>query len=341
MRGWVLVVPVLLAACVGEVATHEDTGAGADAAPGFALTILEPGAGAEIARDQLLGDGVWGARVRLAASPSAPVASVEWVSDGTVLATGSAPDYAATAVLREEGERDIVAIARDDGGRELGRARVTVRVMPSTAGAGCLEQLDALGVDYVEGPARQGVARPVTVTLPLNGLGFRNSSGTARQTLFLDCELALALWRTADLWKARGVVAVVDYGIYNYRCIDQSIAPPCTGTKFSQHAFAMAIDIAVLLGADGTRYSVNDDWIIEDPPSGRNTCTVEPAAGAKNVLLHQALCELYDLEVFKILLTPNYNAAHRNHFHVDLTRQSGVFVGKRDPAILDDGPVDE
>jgi hypothetical protein len=76
------------------------------------------------------------------------------------------------------------------------------------------------------GPPAQGVVRPVTVTLPLNGLEYRNSSGTTRRTLFLDCELALALWRTADLWKARGVTAVIDYGIYNYRCIDPEHPAP-------------------------------------------------------------------------------------------------------------------
>jgi hypothetical protein len=64
---------------------------------------------------------------------------------------------------------------------------------------------------------------------------------------------------------------------------------------------------------------------------------VQPAPGAKNLFLHQALCELYDLEVFKILLNPNYNAAHRNHFHVDLTPQDGSYVGK----LAAEGMLDE
>jgi len=336
----VVLTGLIFSACAGEITGGVDLAGPApgDGAPGFALRILEPASGAEIPRDELLGDGTWAARVRFVAAPSSPAAEVEWIAArGEVLGTGVAPDYDVTAMLRGEGERAVEAVARDSGGRELGRARIDVRVMPSSAGATCLEKLDALGVDYTVGPSAQGVVRPVTVTLPLNGLEYRNSSGTTRRTLFLDCELALALWRTADLWKARGVTAVIDYGIYNYRCIDQSIQPPCTGTHFSQHAFAMAIDIAALIDAAGTRYVVNDDWIIEDPPVGENTCTVQPAPGAKNLFLHQALCELYDLEVFKILLNPNYNAAHRNHFHVDLTPQDGSYVGK----LAAEGMLDE
>jgi hypothetical protein len=343
-----LLVLVLLAGCTGEI-TSADEGFGPTAppppgpdagtpTPAFSLRIVEPEAGAELPRDVLLADGTWGARVRFAATPSTPAATVEWVG----LGSGGPPDYAVTAALLEDGERSVEAIARDAAGRELGRSRVPLRVMPPTAGESCLDKLDSLGVEYAAGPSAQGVARPVTIRPPLNGLSFMNSSGAVRQSVFMDCELALSLWRTAELWKARGVTTIVDYGIYNYRCIDQSVRPPCAGTSFSQHAFAMAIDIAVLITGDGTRYVVDDDWIIEDPPAGEDTCSVTPAAGAKNALLHEALCELHDLEVFKILLTPNYNAAHRNHFHVDLTPQQGSWVGKQPAgAHLDSGPLDE
>ena len=38
--------------------------------------------------------------------------------------------------------------------------------------------------------------------------------------------------------------------------------------------------------------------------------------------LHQLICELKAAGVWNIVLTPNYNDAHRNHFHVDLTTDS-------------------
>jgi hypothetical protein len=33
------------------------------------------------------------------------------------------------------------------------------------------------------------------------------------------------------------------------------------------------------------------------------------------------------MRIFNIILTPNYNAAHRDHFHVDLT-PNAHFLGK-------------
>jgi hypothetical protein len=338
-----------LCACIGEIDDFGDDTApgpgpivepdpipglpGADGGVvGMTVTLEIP---AEIARDHLTGEGTWVARTTFRATPSQPVAAIEW-NAGRVVGVGMPPDYAFTVDLHEDGERVVEAIARGQGGVEVGRATAPLRVMPPTSLETCLSKLDALGVDYSVGPSSPGVARPVTVTLPLNGISYKSSSGTVRRTHFMDCELALALWRSAELWRARGVKAVTDYGIYNYRCIDQSIRPPCTGTAFSQHAFAMAIDLATFERDDGTRLSVNDDWVIDSGHACAGT-----VAGAKNDLLHQLACALYTNRVFKIILTPNYNAAHRNHFHVDLTSRDSSSIYKTGEHALDLGPYDE
>jgi hypothetical protein len=132
----------------------------------------------------------------------------------------------------------------------------------------------------------------------------------------MDCELARALALAAPVLASHGVVEVADYGVYNYRCIDQSVQPPCPGSSLSQHAYAKAIDIAGLTTMDGAFYSVNDDWVID--PDGEETCAAA-TDGPKDAYLHAVLCDLYANEVFHIYLTPNYNSAHRNHWHVDLT----------------------
>ncbi len=322
---WKTVALLALAGCTGTIVDFgpdEGTPGGPDAGvidtpPTFEITVDLPAA---VTRDALAADGSWVARVTMRAEASLP-ARIEWRVGGAMMGTGDQ----VTVELREDGERTVEAVARDDGDAVLGRASARIDVMPPTAKGGCLGELDALGVDFVEGPAANGIQRPVTVTLPLNGIEYRNSSGTTRRTLFLDCELAKSLYRSAELWKAHGVVAVTDYGIYNYRCINQNVRPPCTGSSFSQHAFAMAIDLALFHLEDGTRLSVNDDFIKD---AGHTCDDGPPGGGFKNELLHTLACELYDLEVFKILLTPNYNAAHRNHYHVDLTPGSGAFIGK-------------
>ena len=62
--------------------------------------------------------------------------------------------------------------------------------------------------------------------------------------------------------------------------------------------------------------SVNDDWVID--PDSEETCAA-PAEPGADAFLHETICALKDAGVWNIVLTPNYNADHRNHFHVDLT----------------------
>src|SRR5690606_19933634 len=111
-----------------------------------------------------------------------------------------------------------------------------------------------------------------------------------------------------------------------------------------QHAYANAIDIAGVTYLDDNgaeQYaSVNDDWVID--PNEQPTCSAATEPG-KDALLHELICELKDAGVWNIVLTPNYNAAHRNHFHVDLTpggntinRDLAPLLGAVDPPHLAD-----
>jgi hypothetical protein len=318
----------------GNVTPPVSPDGGVVVVPQASVTLNVPG---EVARDHLAGDGAWVARTTLKATASSSlVTSIEW-SAGGVLGVGHPPDFAIDADLRQDGERMVLAIARGQDGGEITRGMAPIKITPPTSQESCLSKLDALGVDYTVGPTANGVQRPVTVTLPLNGIVYKNSSGTVRRTHFMDCELALALWRSAELWKEQGVTAIRDYGIYNYRCIDQSVSPPCPGSSFSQHAFAMGIDLAVFEMSDGTKLSVNDDWVIDadDDPCGGMV------AGAKNSLIHQLACTIYDNKVFKYILTPNYNSAHRNHFHVDLTPRESTSILKIEAGGIDVGADDE
>ena len=53
--------------------------------------------------------------------------------------------------------------------------------------------------------------------------------------------------------------------------------------------------------------------------------------------LHDTMCELKAARVWNIVLTPNYNADHRGHFHVDLTAGAD-YIRKASP--IDSGPDD-
>lgn len=69
---------------------------------------------------------------------------------------------------------------------------------------------------------------------------------------------------------------------------------------FSEHATADAIDIAAFVLADGRQVSVLNDW----------KGTGKDAAFLRAV--RDGACDL-----FSTVLSPDYNAAHRDHFHLD------------------------
>jgi hypothetical protein len=73
--------------------------------------------------------------------------------------------------------------------------------------------------------------------------------------------------------------------------------------RLSQHATANALDIAGFRLADGRRISVLKDWK-DDGDDGRFLRLVRDGA----------------CQHFNTVLSPDYNAAHRNHFHLDMGR---------------------
>jgi hypothetical protein len=82
----------------------------------------------------------------------------------------------------------------------------------------------------------------------------------------------------------------------------------------SQHAYATALDIHELRTAS-LAANVKTDWIIKKPAK---VCPGQPE-GEKDTLLHRVACSMFERRIFNVVLTPNYNANHRDHFHVDLT----------------------
>ncbi len=72
-------------------------------------------------------------------------------------------------------------------------------------------------------------------------------------------------------------------------------------TRLSAHATANAVDIAAFRLADGRRISVLNDW---------NTASPQVRAFLRTV--RDSACKR-----FGTVLSPDYNAAHRDHFHLE------------------------
>ncbi len=183
------------------------------------------------------------------------------------------------------------------------------QAQPKTA---CQQALDDAGLSWV--PAQIAldhpddhpdldcvIEDPVRLFSPVNGVDYRYVSLDAPTSLLVSCDMALALNELSALAREMDTVEIAHIGTYNCRVI--------SGTQtLSQHSFAQAIDLAGFTLEGGDYLTVLDDWEDNVP---------EPATFAGQWLKTLADA-MWDQSIFNIILTPNYNAAHDNHFHVDL-----------------------
>lgn len=99
----------------------------------------------------------------------------------------------------------------------------------------------------------------------------------------------------AQEWLSAPVERIRHYGSYSCRNINNA-----AGGSRSQHAFANAIDIAGFQLADGREISVARDW-------GKSA-----AEGRFLKAVRNRACRR-----FNTVLSPDYNALHKDHFHFD------------------------
>jgi hypothetical protein len=169
----------------------------------------------------------------------------------------------------------------------------------------CRALLDRAGVRFTALPARHE-GHCGYDDLVAFAPGGALSSGW-KPELKTSCPVAAALsvwmWEVVQpaalRYRGHRVVAVEHYGSYNCRRMYGASKGP-----WSEHATADAIDIAGFRLDDGTRISVRQDW------KGNG-----PAA----TFLHKVRNGACGL--FSTVLSPDYNAAHADHLHLDQARR--------------------
>lgn len=194
-------------------------------------------------------------------------------------------------------------------GFRLSRARADpLRCMQALARTGM--QFDALP-DRVTGP----------------GCGFENAvrlrTAPVRlgAPLSLSCPVALSffMWERHALQPAaqarfgERVVSIDHLGSYACRNVNRGEGAT-SGASRSRHATANAMDISAFTLASGRRISLVRDWKPgETRPAAPHT-TESPTDAAAGLLhdAHQGACRY-----FTGVLGPDYNAVHRDHFHLE------------------------
>lgn len=170
--------------------------------------------------------------------------------------------------------------------------------------ATCLRALDELAVSYRRA-SRRGIDIGVEVRGDLGGVEYRSYN---RDPLVLDCSLVYSLARLGKGLRSRGVERVSYSSAYQRRNIRGASRP-------SRHSFGLAIDIHTFALAGGEALAaVRADY--EQGLGDASDCVGEPQTEL-GALLRAIECDLARSGLFRVLLTPDYDPDHYNHFHVE------------------------
>jgi hypothetical protein len=170
-----------------------------------------------------------------------------------------------------------------------------------------------------EGPTR-GVLAPVRLDGPLSGVAFRSMLPAAQRKTspyeIYDCRLVLALDDYAKILARHDVVEVIHYSVYRPPPKKASLR----GNVGKRHSGGLAIDAAIFKTKDGETLSVEKDF---HGRIGAKTCgpkaTPRSRLSKAAATLRELVCEAADAKLFNVMLTPDYNRKHRNHFHLEVT----------------------
>jgi hypothetical protein len=181
----------------------------------------------------------------------------------------------------------------------------------------CEKMLAARGVPFARVDEARGVLAPVRLTGPVHGVVYRTALPEPKRASspweIVDCRLALALDDFAGQLAAHDIVEVVHFSAYR---------PPSprwpAGRAAKRHPGALAIDAAEFIKRDQTKLSIERDF---RGRIGAMTCgprAAHPTTPAA-VELRQIVCDAADAKLFNVELTPDFNWAHRNHLHLEVT----------------------
>lgn len=187
-------------------------------------------------------------------------------------------------------------------------SRSTMVFTPRPEARQCLSQLSSARAAFTPLPDQYyGAGCSTLNTVRLSSLKSDETQLALSNLGPVSCPLAetFAGWarygvdRAAQQILGSPLVRIETMGSYNCRTV--------SGTdRMSAHATANAIDISGFVLADGRRITVSGDW-------GRQS----PAIRSFFATIHTSACRR-----FGTVLSPAYNAAHRDHLHLELSSRS-------------------
>lgn len=166
----------------------------------------------------------------------------------------------------------------------------------------CTAELDARGVQWSKA-SRPGIAHAVEIKGLLGGIQFTS----ADQPLVIDCSLAVSLDEAGRYLRGLGVEKATFSSAYSRRNVRGTNRP-------SKHSFGLAIDVHTFTGPDLGTLRVDKDY--EQGLGDEVDCIGAPLTQG-GAVLKVLQCQLVRSGLFHLVLSPDYDDAHHDHFHLE------------------------
>lgn len=175
---------------------------------------------------------------------------------------------------------------------------------PAVAGNNetCKAELAARKISW-KAASLPGIANPVEITGPLGGIAYKSYD----RPLIIDCSLAVSLDEAGRYMHALGFDTAFFSNAYSRRTVRGTDRP-------SKHSFGLAIDIHWFnAGADSLRVDRDYEQGLGDDVD----CVGKPLTqGGATLKILQ--CQLVRSGLFFLVLSPDYDDAHHDHFHLEV-----------------------
>jgi hypothetical protein len=182
------------------------------------------------------------------------------------------------------------------------------------------------------------VKTPLLLKSAINGVEVSARWSKKPVNSVMDCRLIVALIDLCGEASRLGVTKIQFYSTYRpikvppRKCKKGKRGKRCRKRwqkykkakkgKTSQHRKALAIDIRWFTFSNGTVVDVLEDY---ERHSKKPPCSDNPKS-EKAKFLKNFACRLHQQKLFNVMLTPNANKAHRNHFHFDITPNATWYI---------------
>jgi hypothetical protein len=165
----------------------------------------------------------------------------------------------------------------------------------------CKAELERRGVAFKR-VKRAGIADGVEITGPLGGIPY-----ASEQPLVIDCSLAVSLDEAGKYLRELGVTKTGFSSAYSRRNVRFTNRP-------SKHSFGLAIDVHSY--DVGTLGSLRIDKDYEQGLGDVVDCVGRPLTQG-GAVLKILQCQLVRSGLFHLVLSPDYDDAHHDHFHLE------------------------